>query len=97
MSMTKVKMRFIADISGLTATAKQNQVTAVQAEKMLQQIMGAMQQPQPAPGGEPPQEQITGPEEQITPVGPEAPSPDMPSLGGQEQMQEGNATPSMGM
>ena len=97
MSMTKVKMRFIADISGLTATAKQNQVTAVQAEKMLQQIMGAMQQPQPAPGGEQPQEQITGPEEQITPVGPEAPSPDMPSPGGEEQMQEGNATPSMGM
>jgi hypothetical protein len=67
MSLSKVQMRFIADMSGLASTAKQNQLTAVQAEQALAQIMGTIQQPQPeAPQQS--QEQITAPSQQTIPA-----------------------------
>jgi hypothetical protein len=67
MSLSKVQMRFIADMSGLASTAKQNQLTAVQAEQALTQIMGTIQQPQPeAPQQS--QEQITAPSQQTIPA-----------------------------
>jgi len=89
MTMSKVQMKYVADMATLAATAKQGELTSVQAEQMLRQITAQMQQV-PQGGVEPPPEQITGPEEQITPVAPPQP--------GQEQMvSQGNATPDMGM
>jgi hypothetical protein len=66
MSLTKVQMKYIADVTTLHAQAKQSELTAVQAEQMLQQIMGVVTAPQQVPQGQPVQEQITEPGQMVT-------------------------------
>ena len=95
MSLTKVQMQFMANITGLHAQTKTNELTAVQAEKMLQQIMGAVQAGIEAPPQGAPMDQVTAPgeqsvvpEEQAMPAGQPMP---------QETMQQGNQSPEMGI